>query len=71
MLEFKIYKFDFTCDCCGEETCMGIVGFSKLVPKICDLCLINGVDGEDIDFIDNKEQQAPVIKSDQDNGRNT
>lgn len=70
MLEFKIYKFDFTCDCCGEETCMGIVGFSKLVPKICDLCLINGIDGEDSDFMGDNDQQASVIKSNQNNTRN-
>jgi len=71
MLEFKIYKFDFTCDCCGEETYMGIVGFSKLIPKICDLCLINGIDGEEEDFIAKKESQTSTIKSDSNDNHNS
>jgi hypothetical protein len=41
---FKIYKQNFVCDQCGELSCMGIVGYSKQYPKICDLCLIDGED---------------------------
>lgn len=39
---FKIYKEAFICDCCGESTIMGLIGYSTQYPKICDLCLING-----------------------------
>ncbi|MCU0447696.1 MAG: hypothetical protein MUE85_22575 [Microscillaceae bacterium] len=38
---FKIYRQDFVCDKCGEQTCMGIIGFSSQYHKICDLCLVN------------------------------
>ncbi len=71
MLEFKIYKFDFKCDCCGEETCMGIIGFTKLVPNICDLCLINGFDGEEQFIEDDKARQTSTVKSEQNNSNDT
>lgn len=38
---FKIYQYDFICDKCGAQTCMGIIGYSQKYHKICDLCLVN------------------------------
>jgi len=38
---FNIYQKEFTCDCCGEKSFMGIIGYSRKYPKVCDLCLVN------------------------------
>lgn len=44
---FKFYKQEFTCSCCGEKSFMGIVGFTKTYPKICDLCLVDVLDDKE------------------------
>ncbi|MEO1654002.1 MAG: hypothetical protein AAFU64_10680, partial [Bacteroidota bacterium] len=41
---FKIYQYDFYCDKCGAQTCMGIIAYSQKYHKICDLCLVNDQD---------------------------
>jgi ArsR family metal-binding transcriptional regulator len=44
---FKIYLQDFVCDKCGEQTCMGIIGFSSKYHKICDFCLVNELESSE------------------------
>jgi ArsR family metal-binding transcriptional regulator len=44
---FKIYRQDFTCDKCGEQTCMGIIGYSSKYHKICDFCLVNELEASE------------------------
>lgn len=51
---FKFYKQEFTCSCCGEKSIMGIVGYSKTYPKICDLCLV--------DVLEEKEKIEAQLK---------
>lgn len=51
---FKIYKFEFTCDKCGEKTIMGLIGQPGKYEKICDLCL-SEIEEEKLDQIEEKE----------------
>lgn len=44
---FKIYKFEFTCDKCGDSTIMGLIGQKGKYEKICDICLIEDEEEED------------------------